>query len=146
MNLKNYTSEVPASTSMARIEDLLVEAGATDISKKYKDGICNAITFRMEVDNIPLFFQLPANVEACYRVMYSEIKRPREDTAKRIRDQAARTAWKIIHEWVEVQLSMIRLEQAQAIQIFLPYVYDQSRNETFFDRIAKNNFKQLTNG
>lgn len=146
MNLKNYTSETPAITSMGRIEINLVEAGATDISKRYQDGVCTAITFRMEVNGIPMLFQLPANVEACYKVMFAEYKRPKPDTHKRVREQAERTAWKIVCDWVEVQLSMIRLEQAQAIQIFLPYVYDPARNETFFDRLARNNFKQLTNG
>lgn len=42
-NLKNYTSEVPAITSMGRIEKYLVEAGATDISKKYENHVCIAI-------------------------------------------------------------------------------------------------------
>lgn len=51
MNLKNYTSEVPASTSMAKIEKFLVEAGATDISKSFDENkICSTIRFRMVVD------------------------------------------------------------------------------------------------
>jgi hypothetical protein len=36
LNLKNYTSTVPAETSMARLEQKLVLAGATDISKSMK--------------------------------------------------------------------------------------------------------------
>jgi hypothetical protein len=59
MNLKNYTSSVPAVTSMGRIETALVKAGATDISKKYENGICVAITFRMVENGQPLFFKLP---------------------------------------------------------------------------------------
>lgn len=144
MKLKNYTSEVPAIRSMGHIEENLVEAGATDISKKYKDGVCSAITFRMEVEGIPLFFQLPANVQACYKVMYAEYKKPTAETAKRVMEQAHRTAWKIVSDWVEVQLSMIRLEQAKAIQIFLPYVYDPAKDQTFFERLEASKFKQLT--
>jgi hypothetical protein len=138
MAIKNYTSAIPASRSMARIEELLVEAGATDISKSYGDGICSAIRFRMEVNSIPVFFQLPANVEACYRVLWADVKRPQPDTKKRIKEQASMTAWKIVCDWVEIQLAMIKLEQAKPLQIFLPYVWNPEKNETLYQRIEAN--------
>lgn len=146
MNLKNYTSEVPAITSMGRIEKCLVEAGATDISKKYEDGVCRAIRFRMPVNNIPLFFELPAKVDACFKVLWAEISRPRPDTRKKTEQQAERTAWKIVSDWVEVQMSMIRLEQAEALQVFLPYVWDPASEQTFYDKLKQTNYKALLPG
>jgi len=147
MNLKNYTSTVPAATSMSRIEQYLVNAGASDISKKYDENkTCISITFRMIVNLIPVFFQLTARVDACYKVLYSEVKRPNADTKTKILQQAERTAWKIISDWVEIQITMVNLEQADLIQVFLPYVYDPGTNTTFYNRIKDNNFKQLTNG
>ena len=143
INLKNYTSTVPAITSMGRIEQALVKAGATDISKKYEDGICKSITFRMMVQLQPLFFQLPAKVDSCYKVLYEEVKRPRPDTKTLIRQQAERTAWKIISDWVEIQLSMILLEQADALQIFLPYVYNPATETTFYNQLKEGGFKTL---
>jgi hypothetical protein len=144
VNLKNYTSEVPAITSMGHIEKYLVEAGATDISKKYVDGICSAITFRMMINNFPVFFKLPAKVDACFEAMWKEVSRPRPDTKAKIKQQAERTAWKIVRDWVEIQISMIRLNQAEAMEIFLPYAYDPSTEQTFYHRLKANNFKQLT--
>lgn len=143
MNLKNYTSEVPAVTSMGKIETALVSAGATDISKKYVDGVCIAIRFRMIVQNMPMFFELPAKVENCYRVLYAEVKRPRPDTAANVRKQAERTAWKIVCDWVLVQLSMIMLEQAEPMQIFLPYAWDPVKEETYFEKLKAGGFKAL---
>lgn len=143
MNLKNYTSTTPAINSMGKIERCLVQAGATDISKKYNDGVCTAITFRMLVNMHPVFFQLPAKVEACYDVFWKEVKRPRPNTKQLIRDQAERTAWKIVCDWVEVQLSMIMLEQAEAMEVFLPYVYDPVKDETFYNKLKNQEFKAL---
>lgn len=143
INLKNYTSSVPAVTSMGRIELALVKAGATDISKKYKDGICIAITFRMMVQEHPMFFQLQAKVDACFDVLWKEVKRPKTDTRHRTREQAERTAWKIISDWVEIQLSMILLEQAEALEIFLPYAYDPATEQTFFNKLKEGGFKAL---
>ena len=144
MNLKNYTSTVPASTSMARIEKCLVSAGATDISKKYSEGICTGITFRMVITgHVPMFFQLPAKIEPCFNVLWKEIKRPQADTKQKIREQAERTAWKIIADWVEIQLSMIMLEQAEPLQVFLPYCYNPAKEQTFYEQLKQTNFKGL---
>lgn len=146
MNIKNYTSTTPAITSMGRIERCLVQAGATDISKKYNDGACTAITFRMMVNMHPILFQLPAKIDACFKVFWNEVKRPKADTKQRIKDQAERTAWKIVCDWVEVQLSMIHLEQAEALEIFLPYAYDPGSDQTFYSKLKEGGFKALLPG
>lgn len=146
MNLKNYTSEVSAYASISMIEKCLVTAGATNISKQYDDGICTAVTFRMMIGTRPLFFQLPAKASACFDVMWKEVKKPHKDTKRRIMEQSERTAWKIVRDWVEVQLAMIQLEQAEPLQVFLPYVYDPAKNETFYDKLKGSGFKQLTYG
>lgn len=138
MTIKNYTSEIPASRSMARIEELLVEAGASDIAKSYVEGTCTAIRFRMIINGLSVFFKLPANVQACFDVFWKEVKRPQPDTKKRLQDQANRTAWKIVSDWVEIQLTMIRLDQAKPLQVFLPYVWNEQNDETLFERIESN--------
>lgn len=147
-NLKNYTSEVPAITSMGRIEKALVEAGASDISKKYADGMCSAVTFRIPVNNIPMFFLLPARADACFKILWGEMT-PRgrgQAHKKKWMAQAERTAWKIVADWVEIQLSMIQLEQAELMQVFLPYAYDPVSDQTFYEKLKTTNFKMLTNG
>lgn len=143
MNIKNYTSEVPAITSMGRIERNLVEAGATDISKKYDDGICTAIRFRILFNGNPLFFELPAKVQACYKVLWAEVKRPNKETQTRIQQQSERTAWKIVSDWVEIQLSMIKLEQAEMLQVFLPYAWNPTTEETYYQKVKAGGFKAL---
>lgn len=151
-NIKNYTSTVPAITSQGRIEKCLIEAGATDISKKYEDGICIAITFRIMHKTqempigIPLFFKLPAKVDACFKVLWKEVIRPKPDTRKRTMEQAERTAWKIISDWTEIQLAMIQLEQAEILQIFLPYAYDVGKDQTYYEQIKESGYKQLLIG
>lgn len=153
MNIKNYTSEVPAITLMGRIEKLLVSAGATDISKKYDNQVCTAIRFRIvhktnEAPNlgVPLFFELPAKVNACFNVLWAGVSRPRADTKNKITQQAERTAWKIVSDWVEIQIAMIKLEQAELLQVFLPYVFDPVKEKTFYSQIKEAGYKALLPG
>jgi len=146
INLKNYTSTVPAVTSMGRIQKALVEAGATDISMKYDTTTktCTAITFRMIIaGQMPMFFQLPAKIEPCFKVLWAEVKRPRPETKQAIQEQAERTAWKIISDWVDIQLSMILLEQAEPLQVFLPYAYNPAKDQTFYEQLKEGGFKAL---
>ena len=148
--LKNYTSSVSIGNSQAKIEKCLIAAGATDISKKIQDGICVALTFRIihktqqDTIGVPLFFKLPAKVEPCYKVLLDEcVRTPTGEKKIKIREQAERTAWKIVSDWVEIQLAMIKLEQAELLQIFLPYSYDVMNDKTFFEHVKENGFKQL---
>jgi len=145
MKIKNYTSNVAITKSISAIEELLVKAGAKAISKFYDDN--NRIAgfiFQIIVNNIPLTFKLPSNPKAVQKVMLAEIKKPHRGTKQRIIEQAEKTSWKLLHEWVHIQLSMIQMEQAETMQVFLPYAYDGKKDQTFFEKLKVNNFKQLS--
>ena len=143
MNLKNYTSDVPIERTIARIEQRLAESGADGIMKEYSGGQLCALTFRvtMPENGQKLSVRLPANVEGVYNAMAKEVSRPRDGTMARIRDQAGRTAWKLMQDWCEVQLSLIAMQQAEFRQVFLAYIL--TGRQTFFERLKKDDFLAL---
>ena len=145
MNIKNYTSTVEASRSMARIEEMLVEIGATNINKQYTDKVCIGITFLLFDSQLhqTLPFHLKAQVEECFKILWQDVKRPRPETKAAIQQQANRTAWKILCDWTEVQCTMILLGQAKPLQMFLPFMYDMKTNETLFDKVSSGKVKLL---
>lgn len=146
MNLKNYTSTIEASKSMAKIEELLVEIGASNISKKYVDKVCTGLTFIL-MDPLmkqTIAFHLRAQVNECFEILWKEVKKPRPDTRRTLMEQANRTSWKILSDWTEIQCSMILLGQAEALQMFLPFVYDMNQDKTFYEKIAEGKFKLLS--
>ena len=42
-----------------------------------------------------------------------------------------------------IQLSMIQMQQAEAIQVFLPYFYNGEKDQTLFESMKSSGFKQL---
>jgi hypothetical protein len=142
--MKNYTSSVPVDTTIMRIERDLVKYGASRVAKEYKDGEVTGLTFQIALPTGKVVrVQLPANPEAVFKVLKGD--RFLSATAeKRLQAQARRTTWKIMQDLVEVQLSMIEMEQAEFVQIFLPYIFDGQR--TFYEHIKSGEFKMLPEG
>lgn len=138
MNIKNYTSTIEASRSMAKIEELLVEIGANNINKKYENKTCTGITFLFFDNRLgqTLAFHLKAQVEEVFNILYKEVKRPQANTKETIKAQANRTAWKVLSDWTEIQCTMILLGQAEPLQMFLPFVYDVKNEETLYDKVV----------
>lgn len=142
--IKNYTSQVPASRSVQYIENKLVVHGAKQIMKEYDDekrlsGIC----FIINVDGKEWPFKLPARMEQCEAIFRARVKKPTQDTEKRIKAQAERTSWKLLSDWVDIQMSLIELGQAEFLEIFLPYAYDVVQKKTFFEKLKEINYKGL---
>lgn len=142
--IKNYTSTVPVERTVARIEHGLAQAGAIGITKEYDSGHLKAIGFTVRPDmsgGRPITIRLPANVAAVYGIMSKTKRRPRSGTEQRILQQAERTAWKLMQDWCEVQLSLIAMQQAEFLQVFLPYVWDG--RQTFFAALKERKFMEL---
>lgn len=145
MYIKNYISSVDASRSMAKIEELVVEIGATNINKQYAEKVCTGITFLLFDQQLQqtIPFHLKAQVEECFYILWKDVKRPRPDTRATLQHQANKTAWKILSDWTEIQCSMILLGQAKPLQMFLPFMYDLKSNETLFDKVSSGKLKFL---
>jgi hypothetical protein len=146
VNVKNYTSGVPAETSISRIEQKLAAVGASGIMKLYGlDKRVSALVFQMPHGNRSHSIKVPANVEACFQAMWKDYclrtSHPRQATKATLKDQASRTAWKLVQDWIDVQVSMIVMEQAEALEVFLPYVWDG--RQTYFEAMKGHDFKAL---
>jgi hypothetical protein len=148
MNLRNYTSTVPVDRSVNEIERLLVRAGATHIGKAYEgEGkSLSGITFQIVVNGIPLTFRLPAKVQAVREALREGYRKLTPSVEQGIWEQAQRTAWKLLYEWVSIQVSMMKLSQVEAVEVFLPYVLDISGEQTLFEKLKQGGFKQLSAG
>lgn len=143
MKLKNYTSGVPVERTISRIEQVLAQSGASGISKDYDNGSLVALSFRVALPTgRTVAVRLPANHDGVYQSLRKEMRRPRPGTLEKLRDQAMRTSWKLMQDWVEVQISLIKMQQVDFLQVFLPYVMVDN-NRTFYAAIKEKNYLAL---
>ena len=140
MNLKNYTTEVPASRSIEAIEKLLFEFGATNVMKTAEAGKVRSISFIVDVDGHKLPFRLPGKVKEAFTWLRRKKPNSKDET---ILAQAERMVWKQLHEWVHLQLSQIELSQMERLEAFFPYLYDVQSEETYFERVKKGGLQNL---
>ena len=158
MFLKNYTSDVPVSQTIDRIEKVLIKCGVAGIMKEYgPTGQVSALTFKIVLNGAaPWVIRMPANVQKAWdalwlnyadgdklsedgmRLHWSPYKKKRKAD---FREQAERTAWKIVQDWIEVQMSMVQMQQADFREVFLPYVWDGKR--TYFHSLRESGFAGL---
>ena len=144
MPIKNYTSEVPVDRSILKIESLLIQAGAMNIVKTYENKEIEGITFNILVNNIPYIFKIPAKVDAVYHKLYKIRKtRMTKGQLESLKKQAQRTAWKNVHDWIQMQLTMIELEQVEVMEVLMPYIYNPDTRKTYFEHMKGNDFKLL---
>lgn len=157
MNIKNYTSDVPAGTTINRIQNLLIEAKVNGITMEYGPaGEIVALLFHVNLDR-RYSIRLTANVDAVQdtfwhdyagtdklsddgqtlRYQWGKKKKKRAD----FRQQAERTAWKLQQDWVQVQLSLLLLQKVDFLQVFMAYLWDGK--QTFYQSIKGTNFLAL---
>lgn len=149
MNLKNYTSSTPANITIAHIESYLAACDVSGISKQIEGGQVVALFFHIELGEKKFTIRLPAKVAEVQEYLWRDYLATRTRHAKKkedFLDQAARTAWKIQQDWVQVQMSLIKLKQVDFLEVFMGFVYDGQ--QSYYGRLKAGGFKhlQLTNG
>jgi hypothetical protein len=56
-------------------------------------------------------------------------------------EQAKRTAWRIVLRWLQAQFAQIEAGMADLAEIMMPYI--QLGEQTFYEKLVDENFRQL---
>jgi len=139
MPILNYTTKIKAEKTASEIQMILGKSGAHAVMQEYADSEISAISFQFEMNGQILLFRLPINAEGVFQAIKKEDV---ENKFKNI-DQAKRTAWRIIKDWVEAQMALVEANQADVVEVFLPYLQDNT-GATIYHRLKSGGFKQLT--
>lgn len=138
MAILNYTTQIDAGKTVAELTQMLGKAGCQKVLVDYAAGEPSALTFAITVQQRPMFFTLPANIEG----VLAALKRDRVASKYCNVAQARRVAWRIIKVWCEAQLAIIDAGQASLAEVFLPYAQTPS-GQTLYKAIESGTLKLL---
>jgi len=139
MAILYYTTQVDASRTLGQIQAILAKAGARGVSVTFDGhGEAEALSFAVEVGSTMLNFQLPSR----WQGVHAALKRDGVAARYRTEKHARRVAWRIVKNWVEVQMALIEAGLAELPEVFLPYALNAS-GQTFFESFKA---RQLTSG
>lgn len=142
--IKNYTTSISIEKTIGEIEKILSDHGADSIYKRYENGVPVALAFNLIIDGNSISFKLPIEEDKILALFKDAVK------AKKIPqryandyEQARRTGWRIIHDWVDSQMAIVEIHIAKMEQVFLPYLYDVEKDETLFQKFEKRGFAPM---
>jgi excinuclease UvrABC nuclease subunit len=136
--LLNYTTEIAAEKSVSEIQRRLAQAGVSQVMHGYDhEGNLNELSFRIKTQFGDMAFRMPANVEAVQAILQRQFKSGRSRFSSR--EHATKVAWRILKDWVEAQLALLRTGQVTIEQVFLAYAQNTS-GQTVYEALVERKF------
>ena len=120
MAILNYTTKIDPDKTAAEIAKCLSSHGAQAIMTEYDkdENYVTGLSFKIEVNGKPVGFKLPCDWKPVLKILEDNPKVPRRLAC---REQAVRTAWRIVKDWVEAQMAMVETKMVTTQEVFLPY-------------------------
>ena len=150
MALKNYSTGISHTKTIMEIEQLLTKFGAKAIMKEYLGENVSVLSFYIEIKDKKIPFKLPLKIEKARAVVERLVenkKLGRKYLEEPMRtNQALRIGWRVVKDWIHSNLSLIEIEFADPVEIFLPYAYDFMEEKTVYDKFIENKSKFLALG
>lgn len=145
MSILNYTTTIDHAKTVGEICGMLAKAKARAVLTEYDGfGTVEAVSFKIDTEHGIMAFRLPANTQRVLQVMLRDRGIPRR---ARCKEQAARVAWRILKDWLAVQLALIQCGMVDVTQVFLPYM-QMPDGTTVYENMKERKFAGLclTNG
>lgn len=141
MPILNYTTTIKAEKTVAEIQAKLGKAGAQAVMVEYDtDGDIKALSFRLDYMGQMIMFHMPARIERIQKVLNKDPKVPRK---LKNWHQANRVGWRIVKDWVEAQLALVECDQADIVEVFLPYAQNPTTGQTIYQQLEHNSMGLL---
>lgn len=124
MSIKNYTTTISSVKTISEIQKILAEHKAKAILTEFdNDGNVSAVSFKIDTINGEVGIKLPINVENVLIVLRKQKKNNTRINATY--EQALKTGWRNIKDWIDAQMALIETEMATMDQVFLPYILNK---------------------
>jgi hypothetical protein len=104
--------------------------GAQAVLTEYDpDGAyVSSLSFKIAVNGQPMSFRLPCDWRPVLAILTKGKRQPPKYDERRYaawetqhREQAVRTAWRIVKDWVEAQMALVETQMISTQDVFLPY-------------------------
>src|SRR6185437_3173906 len=122
----NYTTKIPVNRTVTECQSLLAAAGASSASVEFEDGKPVGLSFTLKTPHGPRYFSLPVDVAAMHAVLLKAERGGQFTSAKKgaytTREHAARVAWRVIKDWLEVVVALVAAKMATIDEVLLPYL------------------------
>ena len=141
MAILNYTTKIDAWKTVNEVQQILSKHNVSHFSIKNEGSFPVALSFTISFKEQPLNFLLPCNHEGVLRCLKRDKKVP---NSSKNSDQALRTSWRIVKDWVEAQMAIVEAELAPIQEVFLPYLVN-SMGETLADKMLRGDGMKLLN-
>ena len=130
MPIAHYTSDVAVAKTAGDIQALLARRGVTRIATLYAEDTGEAIGlgFTLRTDYGIRDFEMPVRIDGVYAALATDSNVPK---AKRTREQAQRTAWRIAHALLVAQVALLDAELATLDELMMPFMVDGSGTTTY---------------
>lgn len=129
--LKNLYTGVSALRTISEIEEMLAQMGATDILKTINNdnGVqITAVIFQLRLKSKCFQYRLPMDINRTRQVITEMVDLkilPYKFSQEPHRTERAQmVGWRIIKDWIYAQLSLAKMQLADPLQIFLPYLWN----------------------
>lgn len=142
MAILNYTTKIDAWKTVNEVQQILSKHKVSHFAIKNEGSFPVALSFTIDYNGAPLNFLLPCNHEGVLKCLKNDRKVP---SSSKNSEQALRTSWRIIKDWVEAQLAIVEAELAPLQEVFMPYLVINSTGETLSNRILNGDGMKLLN-
>lgn len=146
-----HTTKVPPEQTAGQITGLLVQLGADDISTKIEEGRIAGMSFTVQIEGQRLAYRLPIRWRPVYEQMLKEREAARRtskplepEVVANIEAQSRRTAWRIVLEWLKVQMAFVETGARNALEVFMAdLIVEKAGDMTLGELVAQKGVRAL---
>lgn len=143
----DYTTNVPVERTLPEIEKLLQRFGVTKSMRDYANGEVVGLSFSILLQNgKEIYFRMPCDADKVFTIIMRGYKRKQRGTEKKVREQSAKIAWRLLYDSLAADLSRIELGQIRPEQLFFGQIINPETGQTFFEVVEERGFKMLGAG